>query len=410
MQYKSSPVGEAAIDFVARDLFDEMCAWRRHLHSHPEIGFAEHDTTAYIRALLTDWDVPFEATTETGTVATLRGQTLGAALMLRADIDALPIQEETGLPFASIHPGVMHACGHDGHAAIVLGLIRHFAQYRDTIRGEIRFLFQPAEETAEGGAPRIIEAGALNGVSAVAAVHLLSSLATGTIALSEGPVLGSEDRFDITVTGRGGHASGPHETIDAVVVAAALVGQLQTLVSRRVDPLLAATLSVGSLHAGDAYNVIAGSAMISGTVRTLSPKARDVIAGELVALTEGFAKAHGAVAQVEYFRGSPPLINHAAATDYARPAARGAVGSDGVVAAAPFLGGEDFAYYGEHVPTVFAFVGAGDDSSHPLHHPKFDIDETALAIGLRYLIDLVSRWSDQAAAGLSATMTLPLDR
>lgn len=400
MSNSPSPAGVAAIDVIGRGLFEEIRSWRRHLHAHPEIGFVEYETAAFIRSLLSEWQVPFQNVTETGTVAVLRGDADGPTLMIRADIDALPIQEENDLTFASTASGVMHACGHDGHTAILLGLIKHLSEYRADITGEIRFLFQPAEETAEGGAPGIIDAGALDGVSAVVGLHLLSSLAVGKVALSEGALLGSDDRFDITIVGRGGHTSGPHETIDAVVVAAGLVTQLQTLVSRRVDPLVAATLSVGSLHAGDVYNVIAGSATLSGTVRTLSPETRELLARELVSMSERYAAVNGAQAIVKYFRGSPPLINHASAVEFARPSAEGAVGKAGVVPMVPMLGAEDFAYYGEHVPIAFAFIGAGGEGSFPLHHPRFDFDEAALAIGLRYFIDLVSRWPGPTPATL----------
>lgn len=402
MTDRSSTPAQAAIDVLGDDLFQDLVGWRRVLHSHPELGFAEHQTAAYIRNLLTIWEVPFECITSTGTIASLRGDTDGPVLMIRADIDALPVPEETGLPFAASN-GHMHACGHDGHTAIVLGLVKYLADRKHEITGEVRFLFQPAEETAEGGAPVVIGAGGLEGVDAVAGLHLLSTLPTGHIGLTEGPLLGAEDRFDVTITGRGGHTSGPHETVDALVIAAGLVGQLQTLISRRVDPLVAATLSVGTLHSGDAYNVIAGSATLSGTVRTLSPEARDTIERELVALAKGFAQSHGADAKVNYFRGNPPVINSVGAVSFAKPAAIDAVGEEGVTSLAPFLGAEDFAYYGEALPTVFVFLGAGKDHTFPLHHPKFDIDEDALAIGLLFFHGLVRRWSDDALSRWSTS-------
>jgi amidohydrolase len=391
---------EAAVEAVGPELFEQMREWRRHIHAHPELGFQEHDTTAFIRGLMTEWDVPFDPITATGTIASLTGTTPGPVLMVRADIDALPVHEKNDLPFASQNDGVMHACGHDGHTAIVLGLIKYLSSRQDSFAGEIRFLFQPAEETVEQGALEIIAAGGLEGVSLVVGLHIWPGFPAGQIALSDGPLLSTDDRFDITIRGSGGHVLAPQETVDVVVIAAALVGQLQTLTSRRINPTEAATLTVGSLHAGDVYNVIPSTATLSGAVRTFSPEIRTLFAREVVSLTEGFAAAHGADASVDYHLGSPPLINDVAAVEFARPAAVAAVGDSGVIAMDPVLGSEDFANYGEHAPIAFAILGAGDDSNRQLHHPEFDFDEQALAVGLRYFIGVVERWGQAAADGL----------
>lgn len=397
----TSPEAEAAIQAVGRELFDQVVEWRRHIHSHPELGFQEHGTTAFIRGLFDEWGVSFDPITPTGTIASLTGGRPGPVLMVRADIDALPVQEQNDLSFASQNDGVMHACGHDGHAAIVLGLVKHLSTRQDTFAGEIRFLFQPAEETVEQGALEIIAAGGLEGVALVVGLHIWPGFPTGQIALTAGPQLSTDDRFDITIHGSGGHVLAPQETVDVVVIAAGLVGQLQTLTSRRVDPTAAATLTVGSLHAGDVYNVIPATATLSGAVRTFSPQIRDLFAREVVTLTEGFVAAHGATATIDYHLGSPPLINDAAAVDFARPAAIAAVGEAGVIAMDPDLGSEDFANYGEHAPIAFAILGAGDGSNRQLHDSGFDFDEAALAVGLQYFIGVAERWGQDAADGLA---------
>lgn len=384
-------------DADVSDLHDDMRAWRRHLHAHPELGFEEHETTAFIRSLLDEWELPYEAPIPTGTVVRLRGRTPGPVLVVRADIDALPIQEQSQATYASVRPGVMHACGHDGHTAVLLGLAKLLSRQRDRLRGEIRLLFQPAEELSDGGAPKLVEAGVLDGAMAAVGLHLSTSLDVGRIGLTDGAVNASDDRFDITILGSGGHAAFPHKTTDALTIGAGLVSQLQTLVSRRIDPLSPAVVTVGTLHAGEAYNAISGEARLSGTVRTLSPVTRALLESELVGLTSAYAAAHHAKAEVQYHRGSPPVINHTSAVEFVRPAAEAAVGADRVTSEQPRMGAEDFAFYSERVPSVFAFVGARNEASQagfPHHHPRFDIDEESLAVGLRFFRGIVERWAD----------------
>lgn len=383
---------EANIETTDADLLEDMRGWRRHIHAYPELGFQEFETTAFIRSLLAEWRLPYDTPLPTATVAHVVGERPGPVLALRADIDALPIREENEVSYASTRPGVMHACGHDGHAAILLALAKLLSGRRKQLSGEIRLIFQPAEELADGGARKLVEAGALDAVTTMVGLHLRPSLETGSIGLEDGPILGSEDRFDITVVGAGGHAGSPHEATDALTIAAGLVSQLQTLVSRRVDPLSPAVVTVGSLHAGDVYNVIPGEARLSGTVRTLRPETRDLIESELVCLTTTYATAHRAKAEVTYHRGNPSVVNHAGVVEYVRPAAEAAVGADRVTALGPRMGAEDFAFYAERVPSAFAFIGAGDERSFPAHHPRFDIDEDSLAVGLRFFHHIVRRW------------------
>jgi amidohydrolase len=381
-------------DAISAELYNDMRDWRRHFHAHPELGFQEHETTTFIRALLDDWELPYTAPLSTATVVHVRGETPGPVLVVRADIDALPIQEQNQTGYASTRPGVMHACGHDGHAAILLGLAKILSGRREQLRGEIRLLFQPAEELADGGAAKLVAAGALEGAAAVVGLHLDTNLETGIIGLTDGAVAASDDRFDITIIGAGGHAASPHQTIDALTIAAGLVGQLQTLVSRRIDPLSSAVLTVGSLHAGDVYNAIPGEARLTGTVRALSAATRDILESELVGLTKAYAAAHRAHAEIAYHRGSPALINDAAAVDFVRPSAEAAVGAGSIMSPRPNMGAEDFAFYAELVPSAFAMIGAQGETSFPHHHPRFDFNEEALAVGLHFLQNVAERWVD----------------
>lgn len=381
---------------VDTDLLEDVRAWRRHLHAHPELGFDEHETTAFIRSLLDEWGLSYSAPITTGTAVRIHGDAPGPALVVRADLDALPIQEQNEVGYTSTRPGVMHACGHDGHTAILLGLAKLLSHRRDRLRGEVRLVFQPAEELVDGGAVKLIETGVLDGAAAVVGFHLRNELDTGILGLTHGAMLASDDRFDITVVGAGGHAGCPHQTTDALTIAAGLVSQLQTLVSRRIDPLSPAAVSIGSLHSGDVYNVIPGEARLSGTVRTLSPATRDLLESELVRLARSHADAHNAKAEVTYRRGSPPLVNDSRAVEFVRPVAEAVVGADQVTSVPPRMGAEDFAFYGERLPSVYVYVGAGGDnapSAFPHHHPRFDIDEDALGVGLRFLDEVVQRWS-----------------
>jgi amidohydrolase len=381
---------------VDEDVEKQLTIWRRHLHAHPELGFEEHQTTALIVDLLQQWDIPFERPLETGVVARIRGSKPGPTIAVRCDIDALPIQEENTFEFASTSVGRMHACGHDGHTAIQLGLAKIVGDLRSEMHGEIRLFFQPAEEVIESGARHFIQKGVLTGVDAILGLHLWSDLEVGMISLRGGEIMASMDEFAITVVGSGGHGAFPHQTRDALVIASTLIGELQTLVSRRVDPLQPAVVTVGTLRAGTAYNVISGQAEMSGTVRTLSKSVQDLLETELQVLATQHASGLGAVATVNYRRGNPALVNNESLIQFLKPAATAAVGADMVVAIPPIMGGEDFAHYAEVIPGAFAFIGARNPrvgADRPHHHPRFTIDERALPIALRYLLNGLERTS-----------------
>ena len=382
-------------------LVEQLIAWRRALHTNPELSFEEHETTEFIVRHLEAWNIQVERPLPTGVVAHIKGPRPGPTIAVRCDIDALPIQEENQFDFASKRLGVMHACGHDGHTAVLLGLAKVLSEVQSEIRGEVRLLFQPAEEVVESGARQFIEKGVIVGVDAILGLHLMSGIEVGKISLREGAIMASTDRFKITITGSGGHGAFPHQTIDALVIAASLVGELQTLVSRRIDPLEPSVVSVGSFHAGTAFNVISGRAELTGTVRSLSETTRNVLESELKRIAKGHPKAHGATAAVKYERGNPPLVNNAVLVNYLLPSAAAAVGRDNLSSVPPVMGGEDFAHYSQKIPSVFAFVGSRNadvGADFPHHHPRFTVDERSLAIGLRYYLDALERTSSARGA------------
>lgn len=381
-------------EHVDEELEQQLTLWRRHLHAHPELSFQEVATTALIVDLLDQWGVEYERPLSTGVIATLRGRRPGPTLAVRCDIDALPIREENTFEFASTNDGCMHACGHDGHTAIQLGLVKVMRELKDEIHGGIRFFFQPAEEVIGSGARHFIEKGALSGVDAILGLHLMSDLEVGRISLRAGALMASMDEFAISVIGSGGHGAFPHQTRDALVVAASLVGELQTLVSRRVDPLQPAVVTVGSFHAGTTFNVIGGRAELRGTVRTLAEPVRDLVESEMAHLVAQHCSGMGCSGELSYLRGNPSLVNDAGLIEWLKPAATSTVGEPRTVSIGPIMGGEDFAHYTQKIPGAFAFVGARNPAvgaNWPHHHPRFTIDEAALPIALRYLLNALER-------------------
>jgi amidohydrolase len=398
-------------EHVNEEMVQQLVSWRRHLHAHPELAFQEVETTALIIDLLEQWGIAYERPLATGVIATVRGSKPGPTVAVRCDIDALPIREENTFDFASKVDGHMHACGHDGHTSIQLGLVKILSELKSEINGEIRFFFQPAEEVIESGARHLIEKGALNGVDVILGLHLLSDLEVGKIGLLDGPIMASVDEFAITVLGSGGHGAFPHQTKDALVVAAGLVGELQTLVSRRIDPFQPAVVTVGSFHAGTVFNVIGGRAELRGTVRTLSGPVRDLIESEMGQIVLQHCSGMGCTGELAYQRGNPPLVNDPALIEWLKPAAASVVGQSKTVGYGPIMGGEDFAHYTQRIPGAFAFVGARNPAvgaDWPHHHPRFTVDEAALPIALSYLLNALERTST-ANGGLPTNMTRTRD-
>jgi len=368
---------------------------------HPELGFQEHRTAARVAEVLAP--LVAEGMTlrtgiaGTGLAATIPGGRPGKCLLVRADMDALPILEaDDGRPYRSRTDGVMHACGHDGHVAILLGLAERLWARRHELAGTVRLVFQPAEEGPGGAAPMIAE-GVLEDphVDAAIGLHLWSQLPAGTMGVRSGPVMAATDQMDIIVAGRGGHGAKPQETVDAIVLAAQVVNGLQTLVSRNVDPLQPAVVTLGTINGGFRHNVIAPEVRLSGTVRTYAPEVQDLLERRITEVVEGLCGAMGGCGHVQYTRTYPATINHEGMTRLVAEAGRAVLGTEGVVVAEPSMGGEDMAYFLEAVPGSFFFLGAarpGAAPGAPHHSPTFDIDESALPCGVAVLEEAVVRF------------------
>ncbi|MDQ8043448.1 MAG: amidohydrolase [Solirubrobacteraceae bacterium] len=366
----------AALERVAPTVVE----WRRHLHAHPELSHHEHATAAWIADRLTDLGLEPSHPTPTSAVATLTGALPGRTIAVRADIDALPITEDTGLPFASTNPGVMHACGHDGHTAVVLGVATVLAERRDQLRGSVRFVFQHSEETTPKGAPQLIAAGVLDGVDAIIGEHLWAPLPVGVIGINHGGLMASSDAFRVYFTGRGGHGGMPHDTIESIPAAADFIQATQRLVAREFAAEERVVVSVTQLQAGEVYNVIPGETFVGGTARALTPEHQQRLVDRLHELAADIARLHRVEARVEYVYGPPPLINHPEVVDVI---AASAGPGDEVREIEPTMGGDDFADYLLKIPGSYVFVGATEpttDPVYPHHHPKFDISERALPI------------------------------
>ena len=356
---------------------EDVIAWRRHLHRHPEVSYSEHETAAFVAETLQGFggELEIERPTETGVLARLRTGRPGPTVALRADIDALPIDEESGVEFASERPGAMHACGHDGHTAMLLGAARTLAG-SELPGGELRFIFQHGEERPPGGARDLIAAGVMEDVDFVYGCHLWTPLELGKVAAVPGPFMAAADFFRLTITGQGGHAGLPHAATDTIAAAAELVGSLQHIVARRIDPLAAAVVTVGSFHAGEAPNVIPGEAVLTGTTRSFDPEVRERLPRLIEEIGRGVCAAHGADFELDFEFGYQAVVNEERATGLVRD-----VIGDSLVEFEPMMGGDDFSAYLAEAPGCYAFIGAGGE--YPHHHPRFRIDERALAIGTR---------------------------
>lgn len=376
------------------DIIAAATAWRRDFHRYPELLFDVDRTAARVADLLRSFGCDQVATGigRSGVVAVIRGGTAPASrtIGIRADMDALPILEATGLPYASATTGRMHACGHDGHMAILLGAVKHLASTR-AFSGTVVAIFQPAEEGG-GGAKVMLEDGLFErfGIEEVYALHNMPGMDVGTFALSSGVMLAASDRFDIKILGKGGHAARPHETIDPISVANHVISALHTIVSRSVDPIDPVVLSVTSIHAGDAYNVIPSEVVLKGTVRTLSETNREMVESRVQAIATSVAKVFGAEVELEYRRGYPPTVNHPVQARILGEAAVRVAGAAGVQRDnAPIMAAEDFSYMLKARPGAFIFIGNGMTAS--LHHPEYDFNDNALPIGIALWVDLVTR-------------------
>ncbi len=371
---------------------DEVAAWRHDLHRHPEILYEVHRTAEKVAERLAEFGVDEVVTGlgRTGVVGVIRGKrgTGGRTIGLRADMDALPLTEVTGKPYASTVPGKMHACGHDGHTAMLLGAAKYLAETRN-FDGTAIVIFQPAEEGG-GGGKAMIDDGLMErfGLDEVYGMHNMPGLDIGKFAIRPGPIMAATDEFNLVITGHGAHAAKPHASIDPIVVGTQLVQALQTIVSRSVDPLESVVVSVTKFNAGEAHNIIPETASLGGTVRTLTPEMRDLAEKRIREVAAGIGAVYGASIAVEYDRNYPVTVNHADNATFAADVAADVVGAERVDRdVAPMMGGEDFSYMLEKRPGAFIFIGNG--ASAGLHNPAYDFNDEALPIGASYWVRLV---------------------
>ena len=388
----------------AAQLSDAIIADRRYLHQHAELSFQEFETTAYIVAELEKLGIPVQTFTETtGCIATIKGGKPGKTVMLRADIDALPIQENSGVDFESIHPGVMHACGHDCHAAMLLGAARLLWEQKEQLQGTVKLLFQAAEEVFVGS-HYYWDAGHLNDVDAAMGMHVWPSVESGRMAVKDGPLMASCDNFKLTVRGVSAHGSMPHLGKDAIVAASAIITNFQTIVSRSNDPRSTLVVTVGMVHAGTQFNIITDTAVMEGTVRAFSAECRDLAEERIRAIAEATAAMYGCTIELEYLRLEPPVRNDdAKLNELARNSARTLYGDEVLVEAASVTGSEDFSYLMEKIPSsLFMFMGCRDEETgcvHPVHNEKFKVNENILHKGAAQYAQFAADWMEQNAGG-----------
>ncbi|WP_279663725.1 M20 family metallopeptidase [Ectobacillus ponti] len=372
---------------LAEQMDEEIIAWRRYLHQHPEVSFHEEKTSQFVYDTLASFGgLELSRPTKTSVMARLIGPAPGKVLAIRADMDALPIEEENTFEFASQNPGAMHACGHDGHTAMLLGTAKVLAGLKEHIRGEVRFLFQHAEELFPGGAEEMVQAGVMEGVDLVIGTHLWSPLEAGKVGVVYGPMMASPDTFWIDVIGKGGHGGIPHQTVDSIAIGAQVVTNLQHIVSRNMDPLENVVVSIGQFTGGTTHNVIPGSVSMWGTVRSFDLQVRQDVPKLIERIVKGITEAHGASYTFRYEFGYRPVINEQEVTRVVEETVREVFGAEALELMKPSMVGEDFSAFQQKAPGCFFYVGAGNQEkgiTYPHHHPRFTIDEDALVIGVK---------------------------
>lgn len=392
-----------------RNLHPQIIEWRRRLHQQPELGFQEKLTSSFIASKLQEWGIEHQTgIAQTGIVAIIKGEKLptqhsplstqhSKVLAIRADMDALPVQELNEVSYRSQHDGLMHACGHDGHTAIALGTAYYLHQHRHDFAGTVKIIFQPAEE-GPGGAKPMIEAGVLKNpqVDAIIGLHLWNNLSVGTVGVRPGALMAAVESFDCTISGRGGHGAMPHQTVDSVVVAAQVVNALQTIVSRNVNPIDSAVVTIGKLHAGTKRNVIADTAEMSGTVRYFNPALVGFFKNRIEQVISGICEAQGAKYNLNYWSLYPAVINNIAIAELVRSVAEEVVETAlGIAPECQTMGAEDMSFFLQEVPGCYFFLGSANPEkglAYPHHHPRFDFDETALAMGVEIFVRCVEKF------------------
>lgn len=371
-----------------KELFSQVVEWRRHFHQHAELSFEEFQTSDYIEEKLKEFGgIEIKRPTKTGVVGIIEGALPGPTIALRCDIDALPMTETNDLPFVSENKGAMHSCGHDGHAAILLGTAKLFSERKAQLHGKLICIFQHAEELPPGGAIELVKAGVMEGVDEIFGLHLSSNYPTGKYGFVNGALTSATDGFDIKVIGKGGHSSMPEQCIDPVITAAQIVLALQNIRARKISTYDKAVISVCKIHGGDAYNIIPGEVSISGSVRTFSKEVRAEVEKQIKQISNGIAAANGAECEVSYDKGYDSVVNNEQLTDEAREAVRDWFGEDAVLEILPVMPGEDFSAFTEagNCPGCFVEIGTRNEekgTTRPHHNPAYLMDEDGLYYGL----------------------------
>lgn len=380
------------IKAIINSYFDQIVAYRRHIHQNPELSHEEAQTAAFIAKTLRDMGLePTTGVGGHGVTAVIEGTGPGKCVGLRADFDALPIQETTSLPFASQNTGVSHACGHDMHTAMLLGAAHVLLSVRDEFSGCVKLVFQPAEEDVLNcGAVPMIRDGVLENphVDAMIGQHVWPQYPVGTAAIRNGAMMASSDRFHITVHGKSSHGSAPEDGVDAIVIASQVINALQTIVSRQVSPRDAAVVTIGTIHGGDRYNVIANSVKLEGTSRNLNPEVRNKMPGRIEQIAKGVAESMGGSCEVEYFKGYSPTVNDPDMFELVHGVMRQAIGDGANLPEMPALGGEDFSFYCEQIPSAFFWLGVQTPGQpfYPIHSGGFSPDENAIPVGIEIAV------------------------
>ncbi|MGE8080140.1 M20 metallopeptidase family protein [Peribacillus loiseleuriae] len=366
---------------------------RRILHQYPELSGEEFETSAFIRNRLEALHIEILDFEPPSVIGFVKGTNGNKTIALRADIDALPITEEGDKPYLSKNPGVAHMCGHDGHTATLLAVAEWLSIKGNEVEPNIVLIFQSAEEITPSGADNLIKQGVLENVDAIFGIHLWQGMEKGKIGLTHGPMMASIDDFEIMIQGSGGHGSMPHETVDPIYVATHVIQSLQSIISRKLNPIDSGVITVGKIEAGTTYNIIPDTAKLIGTIRALTPEAVDTLQSQMVQLTEGICKAFGAKGQVDFIIGTPPLVNNPSESRFVESVIRQSFGDDVFELIDPVMGGEDFSYYLQNKPGAFIFVGMGGEKSmYPHHHPKFDIDEEVIPDAIKLFIEIAKNY------------------
>ncbi len=388
------------IRVAIRELQPKLVEWRRQFHQYPELGFEEILTADFVAQKLTEWGIKHQTQiAKTGIVATIESDNPGKVLGIRADIDALPIQEENEVSYRSQHDGIMHACGHDGHTAIALGTAYYLAQNKDKFQGTVNIIFQPAEE-GPGGAKPMIEEGVLKNpdVDAIIGLHLWNNLPLNTIGVRNGALMAAVECFNFKIQGKGGHGAIPQQTVDSIVVGSQIVNALQTIVSRNISPIDSAVVTVGEFHGGTALNVIADTVKMSGTVRYFNPKLEGFIQKRIEEIIKGICQSYGAEYELDYWQLYPALINNSRMAELVKSVALEVVETPlGVVPECQTMGGEDMSFFLQEIPGCYFFLGSANPEKSldfPHHHPRFDFDESVLGMGVEIFVRCVERFAN----------------